>query len=253
MTVQCFAYVRVSGVAQVKGHGPERQREDISRFARTIGGEIIGWFQDTHTGTEADRPQFMAMLAAMVDGGAKAVIVESLDRFARDLLIQSTLLARLAAEGLTLLAANTGEDVTAAVVHDPMRKAMVQIQGVFAELDKSLTVRKLRKSRDAVRRQHGRCEGRKPYGHRPGEQAVLDRLRQLRRKPRRGKRLTTAQVAEVLNREGFRNRAGRAWTSTNVATRVRARKKRRPTSRATTTVHNRELALNAGLRISACE
>ena len=45
------------------------------------------------------------------------------------------------------VSASTGEDVTATMRDDPMRKALIQIQGVFAELDKSLLVRKLRKGR----------------------------------------------------------------------------------------------------------
>ena len=45
------------------------------------------------------------------------------------------------------VSASTGEAVTATMRDDPMRKALIQIQGVFAELDKSLLVRKLRKGR----------------------------------------------------------------------------------------------------------
>lgn len=222
MVVPSFGYVRVSGKGQVRGHGPRRQRELIREFADANGYELVAVYEDAHTGTESDRPQFVAMLTAMMSNGVKTVIVESLDRFARDLLIQSTLLAKLAAEGLTLIAANTGEDVTAAMQEDPMRKAMVQIQGVFAELDKNLTVRKLRLSREAAREKHGRCEGRKPFGHYPGEQAVLDRLHQLRRKPRGRDRQPLAKVAAVLNDEGFRNRSGGLWTAAHVRKIARA-------------------------------
>jgi len=53
---------------------------------------------------------------------------------------------------------------------------MVQMQGVFAELEKSKLVKKLRKAREAVRERDGRCEGRKPYGHSESEQTVVVRL-----------------------------------------------------------------------------
>ena len=69
----------------------------------------------------------------------------------------------LASKGITLIAANTGENVTEAITSDPMRKAMVQMQGVFAELDKSMLVKKLRKARDRKRQETGRCEGPKPF------------------------------------------------------------------------------------------
>jgi len=47
---------------------------------------------------------------------------------------------------------------------DPMMKAMVQMQAVFAELDKSLLVRKLKKARRLKKQRNGHCEGRKPFG-----------------------------------------------------------------------------------------
>jgi site-specific DNA recombinase len=172
--------------------------------------------EDSHTAAESDRPQFMEMLAAMMGNGVKTVIVESLDRFARDLLVQSALLSKLAAEGLVLIAANTGEDVTAAMQNDPMRKAMVQIQSVFAELDKTLLVRKLKRGRDAKREASGRCEGRKPFGHYDGERESLDRIRQLRRKPRNGDRLSFGAVATALNNAAIRSRSGKPWTRATV-------------------------------------
>lgn len=173
---------------------------------------MVRVYLESHTGTEAERPVFVEMLTELLSNGCRTVIVESLDRFARDLLIQSTLIAKLSAEGVTLLSAATGEDVTAAMVDDPMRRAMVQMQGVFAELDKNLIVKKLRKAREAKRKAGERCEGAKPYGTREGEAAVLDRVRALRRKPRGGERLTWAAVAERLNAEGLLNRQGRPWT-----------------------------------------
>ena len=45
----------------------------------------------------------------------------------------------------------TGQDVSEAMQKDPMLKALVQIQGVFAELEKNLLVRKLRRARDSIR------------------------------------------------------------------------------------------------------
>ena len=97
-----------------------------------------------------------------------------------------------------------------------MRKALVQIQGVFAELDKSLLVRKLRKGREATRAAKGRCEGNKPYGHYDGETEGLERIRALRRKPRGRERLSLSKTAAKLNAEGHRNRAGRVWTKQNL-------------------------------------
>src|SRR6266478_3136668 len=120
--VTCFGYTRVSSPGQSKGHGPERQRQLIQEFADRNGFEVVAYYEDAYTGTEGDRPQFVEMLTAMMTNGIKTVVIESLDRFARGIQVQCTLLARLAAEGLTLIAANTGDNVTAAISDDPMRK-----------------------------------------------------------------------------------------------------------------------------------
>lgn len=216
MAVKAVGYVRVSGKGQLDGNGPERQEEIIRDYAAKSGLEVVKVYLESHTGTEADRPAFMEMLTDLLSNGVRTIIVESLDRFARDLLVQSTLLAKLEVEGITLLAATTGEDVTASVRDDPMRRALVQIQGVFSELDKNLVVRKLRKAREAKRQSGERCEGNRPYGEYEGEQAVLERVRAFRRKPRGGKRPSWADVAGKLNAEGLRNRAGGLWSRQNL-------------------------------------
>jgi site-specific DNA recombinase len=218
---EAYGYVRVSSSGQVQGYGPERQRQEITAHAKRAGIEVVGWYEDAHTGTEADRPAFADMLAAMMGNGVKTCIVESLDRLARDLMIQCTLLAKLGSEGLTLIAANTGEDVTEAMREDPMREAMVLIQGIFAMLDKKLTVRKLRKAREAKRAATGRCEGKKPYGTYDSEQEVLARIRELRRKPRYGDRMGPKMIADTLNVEGHRNRSGGPFSAPHVGLLIR--------------------------------
>ena len=112
-----------------------------------------------------ERPAFQEMMAAILVNGVRTVIVEGMDRLARELRIQEALLVYIAAKGVDLLSARTEENVTQAIQADPMKKALVQIQGVFAELDKNLTVKRLRKARDAKSaEQKKRCEGRKSYG-----------------------------------------------------------------------------------------
>jgi len=217
MDSQAFGYVRVSSQGQLKGHGPERQRDDISAFAKRNDFELVEFYQDAWTGTEDDRPAFMEMLEGMLGNGCRVVIVESLDRFARDLNVQMQLIAKLLAEGITLIPANTGQAIAPDTLADnPMLLAMVQIQGVFAELDKSLLVRKLKKSRLAKRAATGRCEGQKPFGHYPGEAETLERIKQLHRKPRGGDRLSYGRIAATLNAESRATRSGRPWNRGSV-------------------------------------
>jgi DNA invertase Pin-like site-specific DNA recombinase len=86
-----------------------------------------------------------------------------------------------------------------------------QVLGAVAQFEKSVIVLKLRAARDRRRRREGRCEGRKPFGSRPGEAAVLDRMRELRRKPKGRPRLSVAAIADTLNREHRQTRTGKPW------------------------------------------
>lgn len=214
-TIPAFAYLRVSSKGQIKGHGFDRQADTVSEFAGENGYYVKDTFRDAFTGTEADRPEFNRMVGTILGNGVRTILVESLDRLARDVMVQSLLLAKLAQHGVTLINCVTGEDVTASMSEDPMRKALIQIQSVFSELEKSRLVGKLRKARDAKKAQTGKCEGRKAFGEKPGEPEVIALMRSLRRK-RSGKQMSFAKIAEELNRQNVPTRTGASWQTTTV-------------------------------------
>ncbi len=219
--LKVYAYMRVSGPGQVTGLGFDRQIETIQAFCEMNGYEIQHVFQEQVSGTkgETDRPEFSAMVEAILKNGIDTIVVESLDRLAREYRIQEQLLIYLASKNIDLIATNTGENVTKAISSDPMKKALIQIQGVFAELDKSLLVKKLRKARDKVRKDTGRCEGPKPYytGMGTGND-VLREIKRLRRKRKGMKRVSFNKIAEQLNDQGYRSASGKLFTGNSVST-----------------------------------
>ena len=222
---QAVAYCRVSSVGQQRnGTGLDRQEEIVTDYTRIIGYELIEVYHEAFTGTDTDRPMFTQMLAEILSNGCRTIIVERLDRLARDLSVQLQLVGLLCSKGITLLSADTQQDVTAAYSGDPMLKAMIQVQGVFAELDKSMLVAKLKKAREAKKAKTGRCEGRKPYGYYEGEEALVKRIKQLHRKPRGGKRLGPYQIARILNREGWPTRNAEKWYGSHVSAIVNRKK-----------------------------
>ena len=119
---------------------------------------------------------------------------------------------------MCLISANTGEDVTDAVRRDPMKKALIQIQGVFAKLDKSQLVNKLRKGREKVKQDRGKCEGRKHYGENSEEErTIMRRITYLRRLSRgQQKRMSFQKIADVLNEDGIKTILTRNWTAMGV-------------------------------------
>lgn len=211
---KAFLYLRVSGLGQVDGYGFDRQEKACRAFCRQNKLEVAGVYREegiSGTKDEEDRPAFQAMLADILANGCRTVVVESLDRLARELRIQEALLVFLAAKGITLFSARTGENITEAVQADPLRKALIQIQGVFAELEKSQLVRRLAKGRAAKRRQTGKCEGRKAFGETSDQEAkVVRRIRRMRSKgPKGAPGLTLQAIADKLNGEGISTRLGK--------------------------------------------
>ncbi len=224
--LKAYGYCRVSDSSQRLGGGFARQEDVIGAYARRHGVELVEVFREDVSGTkdETARPVFQEMIAAILADGVRAVIVESLDRLARELRIQEELLVYLASREIDLISARTEECVTRAMRDDPLKKALIQIQGVFAELDRSQIALRLRRGRERKRREvPGYREGRPGYEDTPEGRAIVTKIRLLRRAPRRGRRLTWRQIASRLNAEGLRTLPdgkhpdGREWTLFRVA------------------------------------
>jgi site-specific DNA recombinase len=218
--ILAFAYLRVSSAGQIDGNGFDRQIEAIEKFSENHGFKIKKIFKEAVSGTtcETERPEFSKMISASLGNGCKTIIIERLDRLAREYRIQESLLIYMASKGIDLYSAATAENVTKAISEDPMKKALIQIQGIFHELDKSLLVNKLRKAREQIRTEKGRCEGKRAYGSLPGEKEVIKRIRYMRRKPRGSnkRRRSYQSIANQLNIDGIRTRQNKQWTASLV-------------------------------------
>ena len=149
-----------------------------------------------------DRPAWCELMAALHGDGVRTIVVERLDRLARKLMVQETAIADLHRNGFTLI--STAEPDLMA--DDPTRIAMRQMQGIFAQYEKSQLVIKLRVARERTRAREGRCEGRKPFGYYQGEVEVVERLRVLRKKG-----LGYDRIAQELNAENVPTRTGKPW------------------------------------------
>lgn len=222
--MKAYGYLRVSGQGQIDGNGFDRQRSSILDYADKQKIKIVDFFQDGGvSGTVGldNRPAFQEMITEILRNGTSTVIVEGLDRLAREYRIQESLLVFLASKNITLISARTNENVTEALYNDPMRRALVQMQGVFSELEKNLLVNKLRKSRKKIRASKGKCEGRKGWEDSEDtlniKLGILKEIRRLRRKPRSNlKRRTFDMVANELNKNNLRTFTGKKWTGVAV-------------------------------------
>lgn len=215
--MKAYGYLRVSGNSQVEGDGFRRQEEEVRAYCKAHGIDLVNVYREeavSGTSDETARPAFQDMITAILKNGVRTIIVEGLDRLARELRIQETLLIYLASKNITLISARTGENATEAISGDPMRKALIQIQGVFAELEKNLLVKKLKVAREATKERDGKCEGRKSYEEKDPE--LADYIKKLYRKPRNGKRRTLQSIVDQLNSEGRKTLSNKEWTRANL-------------------------------------
>jgi DNA invertase Pin-like site-specific DNA recombinase len=203
--LKCFGYLRVSGKGQVDGDGFTRQLEAIKRYCTDHDLRIVKTFREkgvTGTADLEDRPAFVEMMTALHSNGVKVILIEKLDRLARDLMVQESIIQNLRKEGFDLISVMEPDLLR----DDPTRKLMRQILGAFAEYEKTMIVLKLRAARARQKAKSGRCEGAKPFGYYDGEETVLKRMQALR-----DSGLGFDRIAAQLNEEGLKPRRGERW------------------------------------------
>lgn len=202
---KCFAYLRVSSLGQVQGDGYDRQLLSCEQYASAHDLVIVEVFRESMTGTSdlEDRPALAMLLAALEMNGVKTVLVEKMDRVARDLLVQETIIGDMLKRGFNVI--STMEPDLCST--DPSRVLVRQIFGAIAQYDRSMIVAKLKAARIRKRQKSGKCEGAKPYGSEPGESEALQRMMAMRVAG-----LTYQQIAQTLNNEGLTGRIGKPWT-----------------------------------------
>src|SRR5215472_7389991 len=210
---QAIGYIRTSSATNV-GEGKDsdrRQRVAIERFAKRAGYDIVDWFDDAAV-SGADpidsRPGFSAALARIAGNGVKIIIVETANRFARDLMVQEVGFAMLRDLGITLIAADSPDSF---LDNGPTSKLIRQILGAVSEFDKAMTVAKLKGARDRARRLTGKCEGRKSYAERDPELVAL--AKNLYRPDPERRPTSLRNIAAELARQGYTTPSGKHYSA----------------------------------------
>jgi DNA invertase Pin-like site-specific DNA recombinase len=209
--MKAFAYLRVSGRGQIEGDGFERQLLACEKYAADHGCEIVEVFREEGvSGTKEldDRPALALLLAALEENGIKTVIIEKLDRLARHLMLQETIIADMQRHGYTLISAYEPDLCS----DDPSRNLMRQIMGAIAEYDRVMIVQKLRAARQRKKVKCGKGEGRHAFGEKAHEANTLKEILEWRAAGASAK-----HIAEALNLGGYKSRSGKPWLGTTVA------------------------------------
>jgi DNA invertase Pin-like site-specific DNA recombinase len=161
--VRAFAYLRTSSASNIgedKDSG-RRQLHAIQTYAKRAGVDLVGTYNDEAVkGSDPidTRPGFAAMLEALEANGTKTIVVETANRFARDLMVQEVGFSMLRARGIDLIAADSP---TSFLDDTPTARLIRQVLGAVSEFEKAMLVAKLRGARDRKRRMGMKVEGRK--------------------------------------------------------------------------------------------
>lgn len=230
--MKLVAYLRVSTDVQAeKGLGLEVQERAIRSWAKANGHRVVLWCRDAgesgSNGVET-RKGLHDALAALdnrqpVDrraGVADGMVVYRLDRLARNLTIQETTLATAWAMGAAVFAVDTGE-VPKDDPDDPMKTALRQMIGVFAQLERGMITARLRAGRKLKHDKGGYAGfGSPAYGSRaeggalvvePAEAAAVEEIRRLR-----GEGLSFRAIAAALDVAGHKPKRAAAWSAMSV-------------------------------------
>jgi DNA invertase Pin-like site-specific DNA recombinase len=210
-SVAAVAYLRTSSATNA---GPDkdsdkRQRAAIAAFAKAQGYVVLAEFYDAAvSGADpiAERPGFKAMLDRIAGNGVRCILVESPDRFARDLTVQLTGHDFLKSLGIALIPATAPDFFTE---DTPTAVLVRQVLGAIAQFEKTSLVAKLRAARDRKRAATGKCGGRKSYAEaRPEVVALAKELR--------GQRMSLRKISAALAARGYVTAGGKPYVATAV-------------------------------------
>jgi DNA invertase Pin-like site-specific DNA recombinase len=211
--IEALAYMRTSSATNVGADkdSDKRQRAAIEAFAKANGYTIVGEFYDAAVkGADpvTERPGFSAMLDRIASNGVRVIIVESPDRFARDLAVQLAGHDFLKKLGIALIPATAPEFFTE---DTPTAVLVRQVLGAIAQFEKASLVAKLKAARDRKKAATGKCEGRKTYAERDPALVAAAKALQAQRP-----RLSLRKISAALAEQGFVVAPGRPYPAMSV-------------------------------------
>lgn len=205
---QAYSYCRVSGVSQLEKSGLKRQRKAIADYAKRHKLKIVRSFEEQASGSTESRKQLIEMLVSFKrTPEVRVLIIESISRLGRDLIISEKLISDLKQLGVHLISVHDGTELTNG---HPSRAFARQVLAAAAELEKAMLVEKLRVSRELARKDRGKCEGKKSVEEVRPE--LLPLIRSLRRKRPNKRPMSYSRIADELNRRGHRSVTGRPFS-----------------------------------------
>ena len=158
--IEAIAYLRTSSPTNAsKGlsadkDSDKRQRAAIIGFAAANGYTLVDEFYDVVSGSDPidQRTGFKAMLDRIAGNGVRVILVESPDRFARDLAVQLAGHDYLRKLGVELVPASAPDFFLA---DTPTAVLVRQVLGAISQFEKTSLVAKLKAATASAQREAG--------------------------------------------------------------------------------------------------
>ena len=165
----------------------------------------------TNTGPDKDSDKRQRAAIAAFAKAHGYIIVESPDRFARDLTVQLTGHDYLKGLGVTLIPATAPDFFTE---DTPTAVLVRQVLGAIAQFEKTSLVAKLKAARDRKRAKTGKCGGRKTYAETRPEAVALA-------KGLHAQGVSLRKISAELAAQGHFTARGRPYVATAVQSMLR--------------------------------
>jgi DNA invertase Pin-like site-specific DNA recombinase len=215
--VKIVGYVRVSTATQVEdGLGLDVQKAAVRTWCKSQGHKLVAILSDEGiSGAKEleDRPGLADALGMLRDKQAEGIVVPRLDRLARDLIVQETVLAEIRRVGGKVFSTSPAESgYLTDDPDDPSRKMIRQVLGAVAEYERSMVVLRLRNGRRRKAQMGGYASGAPAFGYEARdkalvvsdeEQATLKRITELR-----DSGASLREICVTLESEGRRSKRG---------------------------------------------
>jgi DNA invertase Pin-like site-specific DNA recombinase len=192
----------------------------IDAFARSVGYEVVAsYYDEAVSGADhvTTRPGFAAMMERIAGNGVRTIVVETDNRFARDLIVQETGYAMLKDRGVELIAADKPD---AFLDDTPTAILIRQVLGAVSQFEKAMLVTKLKAARDRKQATGAKVEGRKSYGEANPDLVTL--AKKLHRYPVYSRRRTLREVSRALADAGLMTAKGKPYAQSAVLKMVKA-------------------------------
>lgn len=226
VTVTCMkkaiAYIRVSSDSQEDNTSLEAQKLAIAAYAVSHGFEIIQTCKDVDSGANEFRQGLSALRDLIKTVSFDAVIVSKIDRFTRDVELGERVRKEIEASKGQLVSVNEAFDTKS-----PIGLAFVQMAQVFSALERNTIRERFKNGKThTVTKKGGWLGGTAPIGYsstgnknalgaaliiNEEEAEIVKRCFDFRQQ-----NLSFSEIAEQLNKLGFKTRKGNNFDKTGV-------------------------------------